>query len=80
LSHPPPSAGTTNDSERGYLALCVAMEREHGTLKQAFTRLCVAWFLFAANSDFRHDLQNEATHKLVVTLKTMLEESYLPFV
>ena len=34
----------SNDSERGYLAFSVAMEREHRTLQQAFTRLCVAWF------------------------------------
>ena len=26
----------SNDSERGYLAFCVAMEREHSTLQQAF--------------------------------------------
>ena len=70
----------SNDSERGYLAFSVAMEREHRTLQQAFTRLCMAWFLFTANPDYRTDLRNEGTHKLAVTLKPMLQESYLPFI
>lgn len=70
----------SNDSERGYLAFSVAMEREHRTLQQAFTRLCLAWFLFAANPDYRTDLRNEATHELAATLRPMLEEAYLPFI
>ena len=70
----------SNDSERGYLAFCVAMEREHRTLQQAFTRLCVAWFLFAANPDYRTDLRNEATHKLAGVLKPALEDSHMPLV
>lgn len=56
------------------------MEREHGTLQQAFTRLCVAWFLFAANPDYRTDLRNEATHRLAVTLEPVIEDAYLPFI
>ncbi len=35
----------SNDAERGHLAFCMAMENEHRTLQQAFTRLCAAWFL-----------------------------------
>ena len=70
----------SNDSERAYLAFCVAMEREHRTLQQAFTRLCVAWFLFAANPDYRTDLRNQAAHKLAVALKPVIENTHLPFV
>lgn len=70
----------SDDTQRGYLAFCVAMEREHRTLQQAFTRLCMAWFLFAANPDYRHDLRNEGTHKMAVVLRPILEDSHLPFV
>ena len=70
----------SNDSGRGYLAFSVAMEREHRTLQQAFTRLCVAWFLFAANPEYRTDLRNEGTHTLAMKLKPVIEESCLPFI
>ncbi len=69
----------SNDNERGYLAFCVAMEREHRTLQQGFTRLCAAWFLYAAQPEYRADLRNEATHKLAVALKPVIEDGYLPF-
>ena len=71
----------SNDTERGHLAFCVAMEREHRTLQQAFTRLCAAWFVYAAQPDYRTDLRNEATHRLALTLKSLIEDDgHLPFI
>ena len=71
----------SNDTERGYLAFAVAMEREHRTLQQAFTRLCAAWFIYAAQPEYRTDLRNEATHKLAIALKQVIEDDgYLPFI
>ena len=70
----------SNDPERGYLAFCAAMENEHRTLQQAFTRLCVAWFLYTAQPDYRTDLRNEGTHKLALKLKPVIEDAYLPFI
>jgi hypothetical protein len=70
----------SNDTERGYLAFSVAMEREHRTLQQAFTRLCVAWFQYAADPGYRTDLRNEGTHALAVSLKPVIEDAYLPFI
>jgi hypothetical protein len=48
-----------NDSERGYLAFCAAMERGRRTLQQAFTRLCAAWYVSAADPDYRTELRND---------------------
>jgi len=70
----------SNDTARGYLAFSVAMEREHRTLQQAFTRLCVAWFTYAANPDYRTDPRNEGTHRLAVALKPVIEDGCLPFI
>jgi len=47
-----------------------AMCREHRTLQQSFTRLCLAWLEKCASDDYRHDGRNEASHKLA---KEMIE-------
>ncbi|MCE5255008.1 MAG: hypothetical protein LLG45_12530 [Actinomycetia bacterium] len=70
----------SNDSEKGHLAFCVAMEREHRTLQQAFTRLCAAWLLYAAEPDYRNDLRNQGTHQLALKLKPLIEDAPLPFI
>jgi len=70
----------SNDTDRGHLAFCVAMEREHRTLQQAFTRLCVAWFLYASSPEYRTDLRNEGTHQIALKLQPVIEDSYLPFI
>ena len=71
----------SNDTERGHLAFCECMEHQHRTLQQAFTRLCVAWFLYTSDPAYRTDLRNEGTHALAVKLLPLLkEEAYLPFI
>lgn len=71
----------SNDCERGRLAFCEGMAHEHRTLQQCFTRLVVAWLVYASDPEYRYDLRNEATHNLAVKLLPILmEESRLPFI
>ena len=39
-----------------------AMSREHRTLQQSFTRLCLKWLENCASDDYRHDLRNQDSH------------------
>lgn len=70
----------SNDTDQGRLAFCAAMVLQHRTLQQAFTRLCVAWFLYAADPSYRSDLRNESTHELAIELKPLIEDAHLPFI
>ncbi len=47
-----------------------AMSREHRTLQQNFTRLCLAWIEHCASDDYHYDGRNEASHN---TSKVILE-------
>lgn len=47
-----------------------AMGREHRTLQQSFTKLCLMWIEYVANDDYRHDLRNQDSH---TTCKQMVE-------
>lgn len=47
-----------------------AMNQEHRTLQQSFTRLMFHWLEHCADETYRHDLRNEASHKIC---KEMLE-------
>ena len=41
---------------------CKEMTKEHRTLQQNFTRLCVHWLCTCASDDYKYDLRNEASH------------------
>lgn len=43
---------------------CMLMQREHRTLQQSFTRLCLAWIKFVASSKYQFDGRNEAAHEM----------------
>ena len=47
---------------------CDAMCRQHRTLQQNFTRLCIAWLATCASDDYRYDGRNEASHKIAVDI------------
>jgi hypothetical protein len=70
----------SNDRPQAHLAFCLSMENQHRTLQQAFTRLCVAWLMHAGDQEYRFDLRNEGTHQLAISLRPMLETTYLPFI
>ena len=68
-----------------------AMNKEHRTLQQSFTRLCLKWLENCASDDYRHDGRNEDSHTISKTMleafkKAMHEEvncdpsNYLPMV
>jgi hypothetical protein len=53
------------------------MNREHRTLQQNFTKLCLAWLENCAGENYRHDLRNEASHKISKELiETFLKNNY----
>lgn len=41
-----------------------AMSREHRTLQQSFTRLCLAWIEHCASIGYRYDDRNKASHEI----------------
>lgn len=64
-------------------AFCKQMCKEHRTLQQSFTRLCIHWLSTCASDDYRYDGRNEASHEVA---KALIESQdpdfigYLPFI
>lgn len=48
-----------------------AMNRQHRTLQQSFTRLCLTWLENCASDEYRFDGRNEGTHN---TCKELISE------
>lgn len=61
---------------------CDAMCRQHRTLQQSFTRLCIAWLATCASDDYRYDGRNEASHEVAKALINSQDADFLglPFV
>lgn len=51
-----------------YKGFCEAMTREHRTLQQSFTRLCIHWLSTCASDDYQYDGRNEASHEVAKAL------------
>ena len=47
-----------------------AMSREHRTLQQSFTKLCLQWLEHVASDKYRYDGRNEDSHELCKDLIT----------
>ena len=64
-------ANELNDITFNNSAFCKAMAREHKTLQQSFTRLCLSWLRHCASVDYAEctDERNVASH--TVSKKTM---------
>lgn len=60
---------------------CKEFSKEHRTLQQSFTRLCVEWLRTCASDDYHYDGRNEASHEIA---KMLLEgkdnDIHLPFI
>lgn len=41
-----------------------SMSRQHRTLQQSFTRLCLKWIEYCASEEYRYDARNEAAHEI----------------
>lgn len=51
-----------------------AMEKEHRTLQQSFTKLCLLWIENCASHTYRYDGRNEASHEI----SKRLIDAFLP--
>ena len=56
------------------------MAKQHRTLQQSFTRLCVEWLKLCGSDEYHYDARNEDSHELGVKLKPLLEDACLPFI
>lgn len=45
-----------------------AMSKEHRTLQQSFTRLCLSWLEHCASDEYRTDGRNEQSKEMAKTL------------
>lgn len=63
---------------------CEQFTREHRTLQQNFTRLCLAWIAKCASEDYGHDDRNRASHvKCKAIAEAMSKDpawDYLPYI
>ena len=57
-----------NDFGFSAKGFCESMAREHRTLQQSFTRLCIEWLQTCADAEYRYDGRNEASHKIAVEI------------
>jgi hypothetical protein len=51
-----------------------AMSREHRTLQQSFTRLCIGWIEHVASDDYYTDGRNQASKNFGVLMKKLFED------
>lgn len=56
---------------------CKEMTKEHRTLQQSFTRLCIHWLCTCASDDYRYDGRNEASHEVA---KALIESQDADFI
>ena len=47
-----------------------SMSRQHRTLQQSFTRLCLKWIEYCASEEYTYDPRNESSHE---TCKKLVE-------
>lgn len=56
---------------------CKEMTKEHRTLQQSFTRLCIYWLCTCASDEYRYDGRNEASHEIA---KALIESQDADFI
>ena len=63
---------------------CKEFTKEHRTIQQNFTRLCIEWIKTCASEDYAHDERNRASHvkckAIVDTMSTDPAWDFLPFI
>lgn len=60
-----------------YEGFCKEMTKEHRTLQQSFTRLCIEWLCTCASDDYKYDGRNEASHLIA---KALIESQDADFI
>lgn len=63
-----------------YTNFCEYMAREHRTLQQSFTRLCVEWLKTCASENYLYDGRNIASHELAKRIMDTGIDLSLPFI
>ena len=64
-----------------YKGIADELRREHPTLQQNFTRLCVAWLeRCAEDGEDTFDLRNQATHEIAKKAMAAIKNEPLPFI
>ena len=63
-------------------AFAKAMTREHRTLQQSFTRVCIAWLKECGSEEYRFDLRNKGSNDIGKAITEFLKtyQGGLPFV
>ena len=56
---------------------CKEFTKEHRTIQQNLTRLCIHWLCTCASDDYRFDGRNEASH---VIAKALIESQDADFI
>ena len=59
-----------NSFSSDHKAFVAEMAKDHRTLQQSFTKLCLKWIEYVASDDYRHDLRNQDSH---TTCKAMIQ-------
>lgn len=62
---------------------CKAMTKEHRTLQQSFTRLCIHWLCTCASDDYHYDGRNEASHEVAKAIINSQDADFIgniPFI
>lgn len=63
---------------------CEEMKKDHRTIQQNFTRLCIEWIKTCASDEYRHDERNRASHvkckAIVDTMSTDPAWDFLPYI
>lgn len=60
-----------------YDGFCREMTRQHRTLQQSFTRLCIHWLATCASDEYQYDGRNEASHTIA---KALIESQDADFI
>lgn len=70
-------SGMLNTMSFDYEGFCKEMTKEHRTLQQSFTRLCIHWLCTCADDEYRYDGRNEASHLIA---KALIESQDADFI
>ena len=68
-----------NSMSRGK-EFCEEMGREHRTIQQSFTRLCMNWVEYCARDEYQTDLRNQASKTLCKQIVESVDNLALPLI
>lgn len=63
-----------NNFNSDHKEFCELMSRDHRTLQQSFTRLCLEWLEHVASDNYSTDLRNESSHTVARDMIKLYQE------